>query len=77
MDLDGQGGMLLMDGYKQRGTKDGLENRVYLLLHGITAYSQLATLFQICSAVRVFVSSTVKNLTSELWHIMMGRRCSL
>ena len=38
MDLNGQGGvLLLMDGYEQRGTKDGLENRVYLLLHGSTA----------------------------------------
>lgn len=27
MDLDGQGGMLLMDGYKWRGTEDGLEKQ--------------------------------------------------
>ncbi len=40
MDLDGQGGVLLTDGYKQRETEHGLENRVYVVLHGSAVYSQ-------------------------------------
>lgn len=46
MDLDGQGGVPLINGYKQKGTEDGLENSVYSVLHGHTAVDQSASQLQ-------------------------------
>lgn len=63
MDLDEQGGVLMMDGYKWRGTEYGLESRGYLVLHGSTAVHQSASQPQSFS---LFVSSAIQNLTREL-----------
>lgn len=65
MDLDGQGGMLLMDEYKWRGTEDGLEKQGIFgatRIHSSPSVSQSATIFQMCYVGRVFVTSTVKNI---------------
>lgn len=59
MDLDGQGGILLMDGYKWRGTEDGLEKQGIFgstWLHSSPSVSQSATIFQTCYVVCVFVT---------------------
>lgn len=58
MDIDGFGWTdWLMNGHKQRGTEDELENGVYLLLHGSSAFCQSGKLILTCSVVSAFILS--------------------